>query len=69
MFVSCFVSQTMCLTELNQGLQTLQLNVSDDHDVTSRSFRVATVPKNENDFSTKESDTTTDFLLSSFLKH
>ena len=49
------VSQTMCLTELNQGLQTLQLNVSDDHDVTSRSFRVATVPKNENDF-TKESD-------------
>ena len=49
------VSQTMCLTELNQGLQTLQLNVSDDHDVTSRSFRVATVPKNENVF-TQESD-------------
>ena len=35
-FFLLFVSQTMCLTELNQGLQTLQLNVSDDHVVTSR---------------------------------
>ena len=60
-----FVSQTMCLTELNQGLQTLQLNVSDDHDVTSRSFLELQQSQNMRTILLR-SQTTTDFLLRFF---